>query len=273
MELQDNVKTVLPPLLADSLWGTDGPWRRSGELTPLYVCRYVGPHTGDVSSRHPFWELAYVSRGKGELLTTESHVLQTGSVSLIPPDTAHREYTPTRMEVTWIGLKGSRLKALSRQKVLLGRWPEVEPQVENLWLLSAHARGRVGPELDGLTAALLGRVLRLAEEEPQPTSRRIEQAAEWMHRHFSQPISMAETAERFGYSEGYFYRAFRRFMGQSPAAYLAAVRLQHAIQIMQHTTLTLERIARAVGYRDPLYFSRLFRKTHGCSPSAYRKTL
>lgn len=267
------VHSVLPPLLSETLWGEGSPWRRSKELTPLYVRRYVGPHTGDVMTNHPFWELAYVSRGKGELHTTESHALQPGSVYLVPPETAHGEYSPTMMEVTWIGLEGSRLQALPRREVLLGRWPEVEPRVESLWLLAEHARGRVGPELDGLAAALLARVLRLAAEAPDPTSKRIEQAAEWLHKHFHQPISMADLAERFGYSEGYFYRAFRRFTGQSPAAYLTAIRLQHAIQIMQHTTLTLDRIARIVGYQDPLYFSRLFRKAYGRSPSAYRKTL
>lgn len=273
MVQQTIVKTILPVMFSSEVWSTEGIGRRSKELTPLYVRRYVGPHTGDVSTSHPFWELAYVSHGKGELHTAESHVLEPGSVCLIPPETAHREFSVTRMEVTWIGLEGTRLKTWPCDRVLLGRWPEIEPQVEGLWLLAEHARGRVGPELDGLAAALLARVVRLAAEAPQPTSRRIEQAAEWMHKHFSQPISIAELAERFEYSEGYFYRAFRRFTGQSPASYLTAIRLQHTIQIMQHTTLTLDRIARIVGFQDPLYFSRLFRKAHGRSPSAYRRTL
>lgn len=273
MEPQNITRSIIPFLLADGLWDKSRTCMRSKELSPLYVRRYVGPHTGDVFTNHPFWELAYVSRGKGELRTSEAYTLQPGCVYLIPPDMSHSEYSSTLLEVTWIGLEGTRLESLPRQKVLIGRWNEVEPQVENLWLLAEHARGRVGPELDGLAAALLARVLRLISEAPEPTSQRIEQAAEWLHKHFSQPISMAGLAEQFGYSEGYFYRAFRRFTGQSPAAYLTAIRLQHAIQIMQHTTLKLDRIARIVGYQDPLYFSRLFRKAFRRSPSEYRKTL
>lgn len=265
-------KSILPPLLSDDLWSPSGPDRRSAEVTPLYVRRYVGPHTGDVSTRHPFWELAYVSRGQGWLFAPDRRELCPGSVSLLPPGLEHREQADTRMEITWIGLSGLRLNALPKT-LLLGRWPEIEPQVENLWLLAEHARGKVGPELDGLAAALLARVRRLAAETPDPASRQIEQAAEWLHKHFAQPISISELAERFGYSEGYFYRAFRRYTGQSPAAYLTQIRLQHAMQIMRHTTLTLDRIARVVGYRDPLYFSRLFRKLHGCAPSVWRSRL
>jgi AraC-like DNA-binding protein len=273
MNIDNILKSIQIHKLSQELWGTDPAWRRSKELTPLYVRRYLGPHTGEIAASHPFWELAYISRGKGQLYTPDRHEYQPGSVTLIPPDIDHREYAQTMMEVIWIAMAGTRLDLLPKKDILEGRWPEIEPQVERLWLLAEHARGRVGPELDGLTEALLARVLRLAEEAPEPTSRRIQQVVEWLQKHFDQPISIADLAEDFGYSEGYFFRAFRRYTGQSPAAYLTAIRMQHAVQIMQRTTLTFDRIARIVGYQDPLYFSRLFRKTYSQSPSAYRKLL
>lgn len=273
MDLETILESLELPRLSSELWGNDSASRRSRELTPLYVRRYLGPHTGEVLGSHPFWELAYISRGKGQFYAPNRHEYQQGSVSLVPPNFGHREHGNTLMEVTWISMVGTRLDSLPKEEILLGRWPEIEPQVERLWLLAEHSRGQMGPELDGLTSALLARVLRLAKEEPKPTSRRIEQAAEWLQKHFDRPISIADLAEDFGYSEGYFFRAFRRYTGQSPAAYLTTIRMQHALQIMQRTTLTLDRIARIVGYRDPLYFSRLFRKMYNQSPSHYRKLL
>ena len=60
-------------------------------------------------------------------------------------------------------------------------------------------------------------------------------------------------------------------MGISPQKYLINFRLNQACKLMKNTELSIAEISRSVGYQDPLYFSKLFKKEKGLSPSKYRK--
>ena len=55
--------------------------------------------------------------------------------------------------------------------------------------------------------------------------------------------------------------------------YLTDLRINHARQLMGQTELTMREIADMVGYEDQLYFSRIFKKRTGFTPSAYRRSL
>ena len=65
---------------------------------------------------------------------------------------------------------------------------------------------------------------------------------------------------------------FHQRTGFSPLEYLTRLRLNHASQLMAETALSIAEIARAVGYEDPLYFSRLFRRKMGVSPTEFRQS-
>ena len=53
--------------------------------------------------------------------------------------------------------------------------------------------------------------------------------------------------------------------------YITALRINQAINLLMNTSCNMTQIAAMVGYENPLYFSRIFRKTKGVSPSQYRK--
>ena len=57
--------------------------------------------------------------------------------------------------------------------------------------------------------------------------------------------------------------------GLSASGFIRTRRLQHAAALLQEGADTISDVADAVGYRDPSYFSRLFRETFGCSPTEY----
>ena len=79
---------------------------------------------------------------------------------------------------------------------------------------------------------------------------------------------MAELAHL---SPSRFRALFREATGLSPLDYLLVLRLNHARQLMLQTGSSIGEVARAVGYEDQLYFSRIFKKRTGLSPSAYRR--
>lgn len=70
-------------------------------------------------------------------------------------------------------------------------------------------------------------------------------------------------------SPSHFAHRFRQRFGQSPMAAVREERLDLAAALLRGTGLSVGEVARAVGYRDPFYFSRLFHRYRGASPSAY----
>ena len=74
-----------------------------------------------------------------------------------------------------------------------------------------------------------------------------------------------------GISNTYFRKIFESRYGATPQSYVNSKRLSHAMSIISEGDYTtIAEVAEAVGFNDPLYFSKLFKKTHGISPKEYR---
>lgn len=108
---------------------------------------------------------------------------------------------------------------------------------------------------------------RLSEAE-----RHVEYAAGLLSTQYAQPVSIGELAGKLGYHRAYFAQLFKRCKGCSPKQYLYRVRMEQAGHLLATTALTVEEIAASVGYNDPLYFSKHFRRWSGLSPTAYRRS-
>ena len=72
-------------------------------------------------------------------------------------------------------------------------------------------------------------------------------------------------------SATHFSRPFRRYFGSSPMHYVIQQRMARAASLLAETAAPIKQVAHAVGYDDPYYFSRLFKRTVGLAPGAYRK--
>lgn len=87
---------------------------------------------------------------------------------------------------------------------------------------------------------------------------------------FSTPLSLSKIAARYGYSEDYTIRLFKKEFGITPYRYLVEMRLSQAERLLRSTERSVEAISREVGYNDFSTFYRDFRKRYGCSPSELR---
>ena len=77
--------------------------------------------------------------------------------------------------------------------------------------------------------------------------------------------------ERSGLPRRSFDRRFRLATGYSPREYVQALRMEEAKQLLEATRKPVEDVAQAVGYADARAFQRLFRRSTGLTPSAYRR--
>ena len=93
---------------------------------------------------------------------------------------------------------------------------------------------------------------------------------EYIHRHYTEDLCIAELAESEHLSVSRFREVFRRTFGCAPSEYIIGLRLQHARDLLSGTNLTIAEIAEMCGYGDELYFMRLFRKKTGMSARMYR---
>jgi len=257
-------------LLPDSLWSVDSAGCRSSELTPIYVHRYAGPRSGRMLTAHPFWEMIYLFRGQGELFHGHSCAIADHTLALIPPGVEHYEQAEDRIDILWVGLRGTRLDAWPPETYVRPARAALQAHAEQLWLLAQRRNEPIGPELDALAALLVTRARRLDAIQAPFGQDCIDQAVGHIQAHYAEALSVGELAAQYGYSEAHFSRSFRARTGLSPLAFLIQTRLRHAQHALRHTAMRIEEVARLVGYEDALYFSRLFRRRMGTSPREFR---
>ena len=80
-------------------------------------------------------------------------------------------------------------------------------------------------------------------------------------------------ADRLFLSRSQLYRKVQALTGYSIAIYVRNYRLKQAEKMLSNRTLSIQDIAFSSGFNNPKYFSSLFSKTYGCSPTQYRENL
>ncbi|MEH0885219.1 AraC family transcriptional regulator [Enterobacter sp. UNJFSC 003] len=93
---------------------------------------------------------------------------------------------------------------------------------------------------------------------------------EFIEENLSQPLTLAELADRAALSEYHFARMFRQSMGYAPHQYVMLRRMEKAKTLVQHTTTPLTDIALACGFNSASHFSNRFRSVMGMTPSQLR---
>lgn len=103
-----------------------------------------------------------------------------------------------------------------------------------------------------------------------PASHDLKDTIAYIIEHCRAPLSRDQLAQRAGLSIPHFSLLFKRQTGVSPVQFLIQQKIKEACRLIDTSSLTFREIALQIGYEDPYYFSRLFRKTTGHSPREYR---
>ncbi len=96
------------------------------------------------------------------------------------------------------------------------------------------------------------------------------QALEYIRQNYADPISIAKIASLFGLERRRFAYLFEKHTGMSPRSYLTECRIRRSKELLRTCECSITQIAECVGYTDSFYFSRLFKRQTGVSPTEFR---
>ncbi len=101
----------------------------------------------------------------------------------------------------------------------------------------------------------------------------LRKAIDYIQEHYSEPVTLNEVAENIYVSTFYISRMFKKELGKSFVDYLNDVRIEKAKELLKDIKYKTYEVAEIVGISDPHYFSKLFKKYSGMTPSEYRETI
>jgi AraC family transcriptional regulator, transcriptional activator of pobA len=242
--------------------------------------------------RHPALHQLFLILSGGAFLTIDGrgHELALPALVFVPPAVVHgfRFDAGTEGHVLTLpaGVAPDLLDPGPAAALGLDRWgtaappPGTEALFEAL-LLEAAAPDALGPAaLRGLALQLLARTARaLAQARPAPAQRRADRhlaALEGLIRAhlaqgWGQGWGVPDFAAALGLTATHLTRICTARTGLSPARLIEARRMAEARRLLAYTDLTVAQVGYALGFEDPAYFSRAFRRVEGASPGAFRR--
>ncbi|MBT3193064.1 MAG: helix-turn-helix transcriptional regulator [Verrucomicrobia bacterium] len=256
------------------------------EFTPVpryanYVDVLPGQAWGPRTNADP--ELVLVIAGQfhyrdasGELIVGPEDLL------FIPPDEVHT--------LTFLGSQAGHFSCIHGELCADGTWASghyrpvpfpatltptgVNPELRELFRRCATAMSEYTHYRDALARSIYHQIWIMLSEywvtrpaSPQ-LSRRMQQMLAWLQEHLERPISRKDLAREFGLAPEYVNALFKSEIGISPTQYIHRERIMRAHRLLVDEGLSVKEAAAAVGFNDPFYFSRIFKKVMGISPSA-----
>ena len=104
-----------------------------------------------------------------------------------------------------------------------------------------------------------------AENLPKVLSR----ALDYIKLNYSHPLQLSDVADQVEVSSAYLSNLFSRYLRKSFIDQLTQIRMERAKRLLKEHTRSIKEISSLVGYQDPNYFSRLFKRLVGCSPTEF----
>ncbi len=101
----------------------------------------------------------------------------------------------------------------------------------------------------------------------------VDAAIHFMKENIERRITLQDILDYVGYSSTRFSTLFKQQVGCSPLAYFNRLKIEYTCHLLKVTDMHINQICYKVGIEDSLYFSRMFSKVMGMSPSEYREQI
>jgi AraC-like DNA-binding protein len=134
---------------------------------------------------------------------------------------------------------------------------------------------RAAGTLTDLITAYRATVADLSATAERPASARqsrgLRGALDYIHQHYSEPLSLERVAKASGFARTYFSELFKQRQGMTFQRYVFGLRVERAKKLLTGTDLSVTRIAELSGHRSTAYLCRVFQRVVGTTPLDYRR--
>ncbi len=250
-----------------------------GKLTAL------APHTsqrGELSSCLCFLVLS----GSGRLAYEgREYPLQTGDVVFLNCRTPYSHSTAREdlWSLQWCHFYGASVQSIYTKYCERGGGPVIHPEnlqpyvqlLTELYELAGsddYIRDmRINEKLGSLLTCLMSESWHPEKSLKEHAKKLdVKQVKAYLDEHYADKLTLETVANHFFINKHYLARLFKEQYGVTLVSYLQMVRITHAKQMLRFTDKKIEEIGFACGVGEPAYFSRIFKKVEGISPSEYR---
>ncbi|MEK6480997.1 AraC family transcriptional regulator [Catalinimonas sp. 4WD22] len=230
--------------------------------------------------------LIYVNNGSGEVsIGKETHFLSKHDFVIIPKNIAHHYNTKEKdaWTIYWVHFDGTKADLLSEhfgKKTTLQAQHAINEDFRiSLFkdLIHTFSMGYAKSQLEyasmsfqRLLASFLYPNQFMHFQNVQDTDI-ISKNITFMKNHVGEALSLKELADHTGLSVAHYSKLFTQKTGFSPVDHFIQLKIQYACQLLDITQLYVKEVADKVGYQDPYYFSRIFKKVMQMSPIEYKK--
>lgn len=261
---------------------------------PLKInnCGYYRVHTTPViETPHPEgrndYQLLYIASGKGYFYFKGSEnatVVTKGNMVLFRPKEpqVYYYYAVDKTEVYWVHFTGWKVEEyLDRYELpkeenvfFTGVSPDY-PWIYNQIIRELQLQRENYEDMIRLFLRhiflTINRYIKEGKQTKNDTINDIERAVHYFNENYSKPISIEQYASEHLMSVNWFIHNFKNVMKAPPMQYIVSLRIAAAKGYLENSNKNITEIANTVGYDNALYFSRLFRKYTGVTPTEYKK--
>jgi len=223
---------------------------------------------------HACMELIYFLEGKADI-KDQDHTMALSLFELVvyPPGVYHQEFLDTRYHQAIIclhlecevGLEFDRLFKLKDENGTL-RW-----LIKQIHHEFHHPGAYQEALLRDLVNLLIDMMKKISHGYQTPNVGIAEKCMQFIQEHFAERIDMSKLADELFVSTSYLNRVFKRRFNTTPIQYLNQYRIEVAREILVQTDSKIAAVTHYAGFEDSKHFAKLFKKTTGFTPAAYRR--
>lgn len=253
-------------------------------------CGYYRVHSRPVvSTERPTgrrdYQLLYIAKGKGHFyFDGKEQIITEGNMILYRPNEVqmYYYYAPDKTEAYWVHFTGRHVESIlefyelpeTENVFYTGTSPDYQwmyrQMIQELQLCRANYEELLSLMLRHIFI-MINRYIVEGRKASSDIQNEIERATHYFNENYNKPLNIDEYAESRHMSTCWFIRSFKQILKVTPMQYILSLRMANAQSLLETSEYNISEIAEAVGYDNPLYFSRLFHKHIGVSPSEYRK--
>lgn len=232
------------------------------------------------------FQMLYVASGKGHFFFNgEEKIVSAGHMVFYRPKETQKYvyYGTDQTEVYWVHFTGSKVKDIMRKYgisddmhilyagISLEYVKIFKQMISELQQCQDYSEEILPMLLQQLFILLYRYTTKEHKLKNDYLETEMELAMKFFNENYNTPINIDAYAASRGMSISWFIRNFKKYTTTTPMQYIVSLRITNAQILLETTNYNVTEIANIVGYDNPLYFSRIFKKYKGVSPSEYRK--